>query len=137
MFEQITSAVIGLLAICFTLNTNVHAQCTNQPFDTSVKTTIQNSSPSLWVSQLTPGDFDRDGNQDVAVIASDAFGLATLYVMYGDGQGGISHQFIYGLLSNDGPPVVADFNGDSFPDVRKLGVQRRPAFKWLSNRRRL
>jgi len=117
MLKQITSGVIGMIAICFIINMKVHAQCTNPPFGNSVKTTIQDSNPSLWVGKLTAGDFDRDGNQDVAVIASDSSGSPMLYVMYGDGQGGISHQFTSGLLSNDGPPVVADFNGDTFPDV--------------------
>src|SRR6185295_9360421 len=117
MFRQITSAVIALLTICFIINMKVHAQCTNQPFANSVKTPIQNFSPNLWVSYVAPADFDKDGNQDVAVIASNENAQPRLYVLYGDGMGGFSHQFIAALLSSDGPPVVADFNADSFPDV--------------------
>src|ERR1044072_3964601 len=108
MFRQITSSVIVFLAICFVLNTSVHAQCTNPPFDSAVKTTIQNFSPNLWVSYVAPADFDKDGKQDVAVMASNENALPRLYVMYGDGMGGFSHQFIAALLSSDGPPVVAD-----------------------------
>src|SRR5262245_45787343 len=99
MLKQIKSALVltSFLVTCFAITAN--GQTAIPSFADPVKSTLQPAGPSNWVSLATPGDFDRDGKQDIVVIGGDANGSPVLYAMYGNGQGGMNLRGAYGLFS--------------------------------------
>jgi hypothetical protein len=70
------------------------------------------SVPSSPLS-ITSGDFDADGNQDVAIVAN-----SEVDVLYGNGQGGFSAtQATFSAGPGPGFIVSGDFNKDGKPDL--------------------
>jgi len=74
---------------------------------------------SSYAYAIVAGDFNHDGNQDVAMLTQVEFG-AGLLVFLGNGKGGF-----HALPSQpfQGPPELlfaADLNGDGFPDLASV-----------------
>ncbi len=69
-------------------------------------------------SALAAGDFDNDGNQDMAVTATDD---GSLVIRLGDGTGGFETPFVTFALPGVGDQpysvATADFNGDGNTDL--------------------
>jgi hypothetical protein len=65
----------------------------------------------IWPRSVAVGDFNRDGNQDLAVT-----GQSGVTILLGDGKGAFQppHNYAAGLA---GSVAVADFNGDGYPDL--------------------
>jgi hypothetical protein len=74
-------------------------------------------SQNLVQEAVAVGDFNRDGNLDIATATDD-----TVSVLLGNGKGGFQSplSFSSGATFNFGSAVglaVGDFNGDGFPDL--------------------
>ena len=88
-------------------------------------------------SELNPvgiavGDFDRDGNPDLAIAN---FGMDDIAVLLGDGQGGFAELPRLPLNPGFSPCAIAvgDFNGDSAPDLAVASCQNDQVVVWLGN----
>ncbi|MEP7044826.1 MAG: VCBS repeat-containing protein [Dokdonella sp.] len=86
------------------------------------------SDSTQQVESLAVGDFNHDGYPDYAVTmgAYGANASARLAILLGDGVGGYSTPTYYTLISaapgsnspaGAGGFTIADFNGDTFPDI--------------------
>jgi hypothetical protein len=66
---------------------------------------------------LVLGDFNKDGNLDVAVASPDSPDVHTIHVLLGNGDGtfGAAKEYQSGLYPIS--VVSADFNGDGIPDL--------------------
>jgi hypothetical protein len=66
---------------------------------------------------IAAGDFNEDGNEDLAVVESGGTGNGVITIFLGDGKGSFKSSASYptGVLSNSA--TVADFNGDGHLDV--------------------
>src|SRR5205823_11340059 len=77
------------------------------------------TSFSILVSpkQVAIGDFDGDGNQDLAVASSNSGDNVS--ILLGDGMGNFSAPTRFGASANSEPMSVAvgDFNGDGKQDL--------------------
>ncbi len=82
-------------------------------FGTPVSTLLPTGSTILGLVAI--GDFNQDGNQDIAVANS---AQNNVVVSFGNGSGGFSGTI--SLPTVAGPIVVADFNADGFPDLAVL-----------------
>jgi hypothetical protein len=91
------------------------------------------SSRDLNPLGIAVGDFDRDGNSDLAIAYAGSDDIA---VFLGDGQGGFA-ELLPRLTVNPGfkPCAVAvgDFNGDSAPDLAVASCQNDRVLVWLGN----
>jgi hypothetical protein len=65
-------------------------------------------------TSLALGDFNGDGNLDVAVATPASYGL---FVLLGNGDGTFQPPQFYGIGASRGSVVTADFNQDSVPDL--------------------
>ncbi len=73
------------------------------------------SVPDTWTRAIVPGDFNHDGNVDLAVVTQSNPGL---YILLGNGSGGFSAPVSYATGGTTPmSAVVADFNGDGIPDI--------------------
>jgi|HubBroStandDraft_2_1064218.scaffolds.fasta_scaffold02271_7 hypothetical protein len=66
---------------------------------------------------LAAGDFNEDGNLDLAVVEDVGTGDGTLAIFLGDGKGGFKLSASYTLGPVSVSVAVADFNGDGHLDV--------------------
>ncbi|MBI1851313.1 MAG: VCBS repeat-containing protein [Planctomycetes bacterium] len=71
-------------------------------------------------------DFNRDSKLDLVIGAVDTNGDHSVSVHLGDGTGTFAARTDYSLGSSEAAHgiVVADFNGDTVPDVATCGIQR-------------
>ncbi|MDG5801405.1 FG-GAP and VCBS repeat-containing protein [Streptomyces ossamyceticus] len=103
-------------------------------------TTLKDPAPSAhdkWGKTLAAGDFDGDGEEDLAVGAT----TSTIYVF----KGGISKSGTYGARSTVKPPIVSgdgtgplnltagDVNGDKRTDLIVDGFETDSAYNWNAN----
>jgi len=64
------------------------------------------------------GDFNRDGNADLAVLSSDGgFAKGGVAVLLGNGDGSFQRYVSYSAGVNPNSIEIADFNGDAIPDI--------------------
>ena len=82
-------------------------------FATPISTILPVGSTILGLVAI--GDFNQDGNQDIALANSAANNVV---VTFGNGSGGFSGTI--SLPTVAGSIVVADFNADGFPDLAVL-----------------
>jgi len=66
-------------------------------------------------SGITPCDFDRDGDMDLAITSYATYNTVSIMLGNGDGTFGLPQP--YATAGNPECPVAADLNGDSWPDL--------------------
>jgi uncharacterized repeat protein (TIGR01451 family) len=85
------------------------------------------SSP-LNVVSMAVGDFDGDGNPDLAV--TDSSGVS---VLRGKGDGTFKAAVLYSAGTEPQSVVVGDFNGDGIPDLAAVSPQDGKVYVLLGN----
>ncbi|MEO8957564.1 MAG: VCBS repeat-containing protein, partial [Rudaea sp.] len=91
------------------------------------------SNSTQYVDTLAIGDFNHDGHPDYAVTigAYGANANARVAILLGDGAGGYSAPTYYPLITaapgsnspaDAGGFTIADFNGDTYPDIAATAV---------------
>jgi len=73
--------------------------------------------------RLEPGDFDEDGDLDVAVATAPPNEPGTITVLFGDGAGGLSTPLVLETAPGLSYVIVADFTGDGHLDLAGSGSQ--------------
>jgi hypothetical protein len=78
--------------------------------------------------ELAAGDFNEDGNEDLAIVEANGTGDGTLAIFLGDGNGGFKLSTSYPIGVVSGFVAVAHFNGDGHLDaaVSDQGVDSTP-----------
>jgi hypothetical protein len=78
--------------------------------------------------EIATGDFNEDGNEDLAVTEHNGTGDGSLAIFLGDGRGGFKLSASYPIGVVSGFVAVADFNGDGHLDaaVSDQGVDSTP-----------
>jgi hypothetical protein len=66
---------------------------------------------------LTAGDFNEDGNQDLAVVESGGTGDGAVAIYLGDGKGGFKLSASYAIGVTSVSLTAADFDGDGHLDL--------------------
>jgi len=83
---------------------------------------LEGTSPS----EIAVGDFNQDGNLDLAVATNtgplDQTGQGTVTVVFGNGQGSFGSPQIYPVGGPVGGLAAGDFNNDGRMDLAVLGV---------------
>lgn len=76
-----------------------------------------------WPRSVVVGDYDGDGNEDVAVVSS---GSADVTILYGDGQGGFQRQSYVDLGPGSGGVYLSqgDLDGDEMLDLAVADFNR-------------
>jgi hypothetical protein len=84
--------------------------------------------PVLNPVEIATGDFNEDGNEDLAVTESNGTGNGLLTIFLGDGKGGFKLSATYPIGVVSGFVTVADFNGDGHLDaaVSDEGIDSTP-----------
>ena len=71
-----------------------------------------------WLWQVAIGDFNNDGNQDIAIlIAPNGSPTATLAILLGDGHGAFNQPVYTSVAAGSQHMILGDFNGDNNLDV--------------------
>lgn len=81
----------------------------------AVLTPAESSANNFDLNAIADGDFDRDGDRDVATIPNSVDGSLGLFL--NDGSGAFFQQRGPDLLGVPNHLVTGDFNGDGFPDL--------------------
>ena len=76
--------------------------------------------PSYSVGYTAPGDFNGDGKADLAAISAANGGIASLLIMFGNGDGTFAAPVGY-LVGPQNFHEIADIDGDGRPDVIGVG----------------
>jgi len=78
--------------------------------------------------ELAVGDFNEDGNLDLAVVEANGTGNGALMIFLGDGEGGFKLSASYPVGIASGFVAVADFDGDGHLDaaVSDQGIDNTP-----------
>jgi hypothetical protein len=93
--------------------------------------------PTLSIpQQIAAGKFKQNGNDDIALVASEG-----LIVLIGDGAGGFGVPIVYAVAPDPKASglvvprtlIVADINGDGFPDLVTEGSDLDPIEVFLGN----
>jgi hypothetical protein len=77
--------------------------------------------------RIQPGDFDEDGDLDVAVGTAPPNERGTMTVLFGDGTGRLSTPLVLDTVTGLYEVVVADFTGDGHLDLAGSGACYIPA----------
>ena len=85
--------------------------------DGTFKTASQSWNLSSYPTRIVAGDLNRDGKLDLAITLNPQ----GFVVLLGKGDGTFANSVLYGNESVPGGIVVADLNGDGFPDVVVTG----------------
>jgi hypothetical protein len=86
---------------------------------------------SNWPSSLTTGDFDRDGNIDIAAVNT---GDSSVTVLFGNGSGAFMASSSSIPVGNDPEAIRSgDFNGDGYSDLATVNYQDGTITILLSN----
>lgn len=96
----------------------------NLPINAVIVETIEANTPFGEYRDLTSGDFDNDGNIDLAI----SHGASFVQILLGDGMGGFTDQ---GQITVGRLPVhiaTADFNGDGVIDLVTLNEDSHDLF---------
>jgi hypothetical protein len=83
--------------------------------DGTLQTPLNTALADASVNNLTVGDFDGDGNPDVAV--ADCCGLANPSILFGKGDGTIASQYLLAVGISSQSITAVDVNGDNRPDL--------------------
>jgi hypothetical protein len=101
-----------------------------------IRTILYGGSQGRWPEAIFTGDFNRDGQLDVAVwlyYNQIPFTMNDLYQFLGRGDGSFDAPRV--VLHNIGPPAMADVNHNGFPDLIEQrhpvadGQYTRPVFR--------
>jgi len=84
----------------------------------TVLTGTSASSPS----NIVVGDFNQDGNLDLAIANRTTAANGTVIVLLGDGQGGFGSPQTYNVVGQPAGIAVGDFNNDGRMDLAVLGT---------------
>lgn len=93
----------------FLLTVTTTATCVPVSFAAAADSTVGSNPVSVAV-----GDFNRDGNQDLAVVNQ---GTNNVSILLGDGAGGFGAPTNHDVGSNPMSVAVGDFNGDGKQDI--------------------
>jgi hypothetical protein len=78
---------------------------------------LQLETKSDTTANISFGDFDGDGHLDILLVKGRHWPIVDR-VLLGDGKGGIKKAYDLGKIADRSyTGVVADFNGDGFPDI--------------------
>jgi hypothetical protein len=90
--------------------------------------------PSGEPNSMTLGDFNLDGNLDVALgTGNGGFNNPAIAVMLGNGNGSLHPPIDYPLSGSPGSVISADFNKDGKLDLANVNFSSRFVSVWLGN----
>lgn len=97
---------------------------TNRTFDGAVASSSQTGWEGYLLKPLGTGDFNNDGNLDIAAFYNYPDDVLGLFVWSGNGMGTVTPPTSYGWYAATGwegntliPTGIADFNSDNYPDI--------------------
>jgi hypothetical protein len=82
------------------------------------KAILRYANPKRAIAGIATGDFDGDGNEDIAYVNSSP--KREMVILLGDGKGGFTRAHVEGLKAEEQTNYdlrAADVNGDSRPDL--------------------
>ena len=103
-----TNSVGCAVTTTFT-QTVTNPNCSQANFGASTTISVEINPRAVAV-----GDFNRDGNQDMAAANS---GSSSVSILLGDGNGGFSGNTNVGVGSSPYSVAIGDFNGDGIQDI--------------------
>jgi hypothetical protein len=90
--------------------------------DGTFQTPLVLTAPVLNTVTVALGDFEHDGNLDIATANRNFGGSGTMTVFLGNGNGTFSAALNFPFAANESTAMaVGDFNRDGFPDIAVTG----------------